>query len=48
MTSLFFAVVEATPPGDDLMGAALIVLGIAMVVAFVATLMVTPKAEPHH
>ncbi len=35
-----------TPPGDDLMNLALIMLGTVMLIAAIATWMVTPKG--HH
>ncbi len=41
---------EATtaPPGDDIASAAYLLLGIALVVTAIATIIVTPKADPHH
>ncbi len=45
--TLFFAATTADPPGDDLLTASLILLGIALVVAAIATVMVTPRAEHH-
>jgi hypothetical protein len=39
--------VAATPAGDELMTVALVMLGIAMLIAAVATWRVTPKGEHH-
>lgn len=36
------------PPGDDLQMVAYILLGVLMLVAAVATWIVTPKGEKHH
>jgi len=36
------------PPGDDLATVAYIALGVTMLVAAVATWIVTPKGDPHH
>ena len=36
------------PPGDDLQTVAYVLLGVVMLVAAVATWIVTPKGEPHH
>ncbi len=52
MESLIFAtetaeLISATPAGDELMTAALVMLGIAMLIAAVATWRVTPKADDH-
>ena len=38
----------AEPAGDDFMTAALILLGVVMLIAAVATWIVTPKGEDHH
>ena len=50
MNALLFAT-EARhldPPGDDFQTAAYILLGVLMLVAAVATWIVTPKGEKHH
>jgi hypothetical protein len=36
------------PPGDELQTVAYILLGVVMLVAAVATWIVTPKGESHH
>ena len=38
----------AEPAGDDFMTAALVLLGVAMLIAAIATWIVTPKGEDHH
>jgi hypothetical protein len=50
MQSLIFAtetaeLASATPPGDELMTAALVMVGIAMLVTAIATWRVTPRTE---
>jgi len=39
--------VASTPPGDDFQTAAYAFLGVTMLVAAIATLIVTPKMEKH-
>ncbi len=50
MLNLILATEAATevPPGDDLATVAYILLGVALVVAAIATAIVTPKADSHH
>ena len=48
MTSLLLAAVKTAPPGDDFQTLALALLGVAMAVAFITTLIVTPGREEHH
>jgi len=44
MQSLFIAASSATP-GDDLQTVAYVMLGIAMVVTAIATVIITPRAQ---
>jgi hypothetical protein len=50
MNALLFAAetAAAEPAGDKFMTAALILLGVVMIVAAVATWIVTPKGDDHH
>lgn len=45
--NLFFAASTADPPGDDLLTVSLVLMGIALVFAAIATVIVTPRAEHH-
>ena len=52
MLSLIFAaetaeLVSTTPPGDEYMTVALLMAGIAMIVAAITTWRVTPRASDH-
>ncbi len=47
MNELILAVESTSPPGDDLQVLALVMAGIAMVVAGVTAAIVTPRAEHH-
>lgn len=47
MNELILAVESTSPPGDDLQVLAMVLAGIAMIVAGVATAIVTPRAEHH-
>ena len=46
-TNLIIAASSADPPGDDWQTVAYVLLGIALVVVAIATVMVTPRAEHH-
>ncbi|MGI9642895.1 MAG: hypothetical protein ACR2N9_08930 [Acidimicrobiia bacterium] len=46
MNSLLIAASSAAPPGDDLQTVAYVLLGIAMTVTAIATVIITPRA--HH
>ena len=50
MLSLIFAASAVDPPGDDWMTVTLVLMGIALLFAAIATVIVTPRAEhdDHH
>ncbi len=51
MLNLIFAAEEAVvgaPPGDEWATIAYALLGITLLVAAIATIIVTPRAESHH
>lgn len=47
MMTLFFAAEVAAPPGDDLLGLALVMFGTAMLITAITTWVVTPKNGDH-
>ncbi len=49
MKSLILAAEQAVPayPGDELATAAYIMFGVALLIAAIATVIVTPRAEHH-
>jgi len=49
MHALILAVEAAdpTPPGDDLMTVALVMVGVAMLITAITTWIVTPRGERH-
>jgi hypothetical protein len=47
LMNVFFAASTADPPGDDLLVASLVLMGIALVVTAIATVIITPRAEHH-